>query len=76
MNSVSKSPNEAPNPSAREYADDWQETVIEPLRQMRDHLHWLSVIRRKRAADDMLTLVEALLVVARRTEDRLARGEE
>lgn len=76
MNSVTKSPNEHPSPSAREYADDWNENVIEPLQKIRDHLYWLAVIRRKPTASWFEMMVKTLLRMAIEYKGRLARGEE
>lgn len=75
-NPVTQSTRDAPNPSAREYADDWKENVLEPLQGIRDHVHWLSVIRRKKTAGWFEDLLNALLRMAYDYEGRLARGEE
>src|SRR5206468_3766739 len=64
VNAVSKSPNEVPNPSRSEYANDWQENVIDPLIQMKDHLHWLAVVRRKRTARWFEIAIEGVLRMA------------
>lgn len=73
---VSRNPNEYPNPSAREYADDWEKNVLAPLQQIRDHLHWLAVIRQKKTAAWFERLVNSLLQMGYDYKGRLARGEE
>ncbi len=75
-NPVSQSPNTTPNPSNREYADDWEEMVIAPLQQIEDHLHWLAVIRRKKTAGWFEMMVHSLRHMAYDYKGRLARGEE
>jgi len=75
-NPVTQSTRDAPSPTAREYADDWEMEVIQPLRQVKDHLHWLAVIRRKRTAEWFEVMVGGLLKMAYDYKGRLARGEE
>ena len=60
----------------RARADYFQETCIEPLRQARDHAHWLSVMRRSATAKLLEGVLEAALRMAYHLKGQLARGDE